>query len=205
MRCRHRQTSRYFWKSPHKTGNHTLNHWHHIAKIPENLKAQPKQTGIYQDTFYTTVTLPIRFKSGLISKENAHHISTLPWSVLRRKALISERKLNHATDIWYMWHFRMPSKCRKHRQIPHGFSTWSRAWQLSNRAIKLLVNSVYHWRGHWLKSVNQNFNCRRAVLLSELTKGLDSTKSMKTSARLNRISKKRACRINDFFIKQLTI
>ena len=55
--------------------------------------------------------------------------------------------------------------------------------------------------GHWLKSVNQNFNRRRAVLLSELTKGMDSTKSVKNSARLNRISKKRACRIDDFFYK----
>ena len=55
--------------------------------------------------------------------------------------------------------------------------------------------------GHWLKSVNQNFNRRRAVLLSELTKGMDSTRSVKNSARLNRISKKRACRIDDFFYK----
>ena len=37
--------------------------------------------------------------------------------------------------------------------------------------------------------------------MSELTKGMDSTKSVKNSARLNRISKKRACRIDDFFYK----
>ena len=55
--------------------------------------------------------------------------------------------------------------------------------------------------GHWLKSINQNFNRRRAALMSELTKGMDSTKSVKNSARLNRISKKRACRIDDFFYK----
>ena len=55
--------------------------------------------------------------------------------------------------------------------------------------------------GHWLKSINQNFNRRRAALMSELTKGMDSTKSAKNSARLNRISKKRACRIDDFFYK----
>lgn len=55
--------------------------------------------------------------------------------------------------------------------------------------------------GHWLKSVNQNFNRRRAVLVSELTKGLDSTKSVKNSSRLNRISKHRACQFDDFFYK----
>ena len=55
--------------------------------------------------------------------------------------------------------------------------------------------------GHWLKSINQNFNRRRAALMSELTKGMDSTKSVKNSARLNRISKKRACQIDDFFYK----
>lgn len=55
--------------------------------------------------------------------------------------------------------------------------------------------------GHWLKSINQNFNRRRAALMSELTKGMDSTNSVKNSARLNRISKKRACRIDDFFYK----
>ena len=55
--------------------------------------------------------------------------------------------------------------------------------------------------GHWLKSINQNFNRRRAVLMSELTRGLDSTKSVKNSARLNRISKNRACQIEDFFYK----
>ena len=37
--------------------------------------------------------------------------------------------------------------------------------------------------------------------MSELTKGMDSTKSVKNSARLNRISKKRACQIDDFFYK----
>ena len=37
--------------------------------------------------------------------------------------------------------------------------------------------------------------------MSELTRGLDSTKSVKNSARLNRISKKRACQIDDFFYK----
>ena len=46
--------------------------------------------------------------------------------------------------------------------------------------------------GHWLKSINQNFNRKRAVLMSELTRGLDSTKSVKNSARLNRISKTRS-------------
>ena len=55
--------------------------------------------------------------------------------------------------------------------------------------------------GHWLKSINQNFNRKRAVLMSELTRGLDSTKSVKNSARLNRISKNRACQIEDFFYK----
>ena len=37
--------------------------------------------------------------------------------------------------------------------------------------------------------------------MSELPKGMDSTKSVKNSARLNRISKKRACQIDDFFYK----
>ena len=55
--------------------------------------------------------------------------------------------------------------------------------------------------GHWLKSINQNFNRKRAVLMSELTRGLDSTKSVKNSARLNHISKNRACQIEDFFYK----
>lgn len=55
--------------------------------------------------------------------------------------------------------------------------------------------------GHWLKSVNRNFNRRRAVLMSELTKGLDSTDSVKNSSRLNRISKRRACQFDDFFYK----
>ena len=59
--------------------------------------------------------------------------------------------------------------------------------------------------GHWLKSINQNFNRRRAALMSELTKGMDSTKSAKNSARLNRISKKRSLPDRRLFYKAATI
>ena len=55
--------------------------------------------------------------------------------------------------------------------------------------------------GKWLKSENQYFNKKRAQLLSILTKGLDSTRSTKTSKRLYALSSKRELRFRDFFYK----
>ncbi|MFQ9546769.1 MAG: hypothetical protein ACLRZ6_01900 [Lachnospiraceae bacterium] len=72
---------------------------------PGKFKAQPKQPDI-SGHLTRPLPLPIRLQSGLISKEKCTSHFHAAWcrSVLeRRKALISERKLNHATvDIWYM-------------------------------------------------------------------------------------------------------
>ena len=56
-------------------------------------------------------------------------------------------------------------------------------------------------RGGYLKSLNQWFNKQRARLLSELTKGKDSSHSVKNSKRLDAVSRKRDERIRDFFCK----
>ena len=94
-----------YYAMPSKTGNHTLNHWHHIVKIPENLRHSQSNRDI-SGHLTRPLPLPIRLQSGLISKEKCTSHFHAAWcrSVLeRRKALISERKLNHATvDIWYM-------------------------------------------------------------------------------------------------------
>lgn len=55
--------------------------------------------------------------------------------------------------------------------------------------------------GGWLKSANQGFNKSRARLLSELTRGLDSKKSVKNSRRLDALSRKRDDQFRDFFYK----
>ena len=150
MRCRRRQTSRCFEKSS-KTGNHTLNCWHHIVKIPENLRHSQSSRDI-SGHLTRPLPLPIRLQSGLISKEKCTSHFHAAWcrSVLEsRKVLMSERKSSPATvGIWYMWHFRMPSKHRKHRQIPQGFSDliqglttfWPR-WQTS-RQLRLSLTDT---------------------------------------------------------------
>ena len=49
--------------------------------------------------------------------------------------------------------------------------------------------------------MNQNFNKERARLLSEVTKGSDSTHSKKETKRLHTLSRKRETRLRDFFYK----
>lgn len=56
-------------------------------------------------------------------------------------------------------------------------------------------------KGGAVKSMNQNFNKERARLLSEVTKGSDSTHSKKETKRLHALSRKRETRLRDFFYK----
>ena len=49
--------------------------------------------------------------------------------------------------------------------------------------------------------MNQNFNKERSRLLSEVTKGSDSTHSKKETKRLHALSRKRETRLRDFFYK----
>ena len=56
-------------------------------------------------------------------------------------------------------------------------------------------------KGGAVKSMNQNFNKERARLLSEVTKGSDSTHSKKETKRLHTLSRKRETRLRDFFYK----
>ena len=56
-------------------------------------------------------------------------------------------------------------------------------------------------KGGAVKSMNQNFNKERARLLSEVTKGSDSTYSKKETKRLHTLSRKRETRLRDFFYK----
>lgn len=56
-------------------------------------------------------------------------------------------------------------------------------------------------KGGAVKTANQNFNKQRAHLISDLTKGSDSTRSRKNSRRLNAISQNRANFFRDFFYR----
>ena len=56
-------------------------------------------------------------------------------------------------------------------------------------------------KGGAVKSMNQNFNKERARLLSEVTKGSDSTHSVKKTKQLHTLSRKRETRLRDFFYK----
>lgn len=56
-------------------------------------------------------------------------------------------------------------------------------------------------KGGAIKSMNQNFNKERARLLSEVTKGSDSTHSVKKTKQLHALSRKRETRLRDFFYK----
>ena len=56
-------------------------------------------------------------------------------------------------------------------------------------------------KGGAVKSMNRNFNKERARLLSEVTKGSDSTYSKKETKRLHALSRKRETRLRDFFYK----
>ena len=56
-------------------------------------------------------------------------------------------------------------------------------------------------KGGAVKSWNQWYNKKRAALMSELTKGKDSRRSVKNSRRLDALSGKRAERMRDFFYK----
>lgn len=140
---------------------------------PGKFKAQPKQPG-YIRTPYTTVTFTnqVAKRSDIKRKKCTSHFHAA-WcrSVLEsRKVLMSERKSSPARRIYGICDIsRMPSNVRLYRQIPQGFSD-DRGLTTFGRADKLLGNSVYR-DGHWLKSINQNFNHRRAALMSERQKG----------------------------------
>lgn len=56
-------------------------------------------------------------------------------------------------------------------------------------------------KGGAIKSMNQNFNKERARLLSEVTKGSDSTHSVKKTKQLHKLSRRRETRLRDFFYK----
>ena len=56
-------------------------------------------------------------------------------------------------------------------------------------------------KGGAVKSMNQNFNKERARLLSEVTKGSDSTHSKKETKRLHTLSRRRETHLRDFFYK----
>lgn len=66
----------------------------------------------------------------------------------------------------------------------------------SNCGLKPLIID-----GEWLKSENQGFNKRKAVLTSKLTKGSDSIHSTKESKRLLSLYRKRKDTFDDFFYK----
>ena len=59
-------------------------------------------------------------------------------------------------------------------------------------------------KGGAVKSMNQWFNKQRAKLLSDLTHGMDSTHSEKSSNRLNALSRKRNFFLRTSFIRWLT-
>jgi len=56
-------------------------------------------------------------------------------------------------------------------------------------------------KGGAVNAMNCRFNEERARLLSELTRGKDSTRSVKNSKELDRISHSRECQLRDFFYK----
>ena len=56
-------------------------------------------------------------------------------------------------------------------------------------------------KGGAIKSINQNFNKKRARLLSEVTKGKGSSHSRKETKQLHALSRKRETRLRDFFYK----
>lgn len=56
-------------------------------------------------------------------------------------------------------------------------------------------------KGGAVKSMNQNFNKERSRLLSEVTKGSDSTHSVKKTKQLHTLSRRRGTRLRDFFYK----
>ena len=56
-------------------------------------------------------------------------------------------------------------------------------------------------KGGAIKSMNQNFNKERARLFSEVTKGSDSTHSVKKTKQLHTLSRRRETRLRDFFYK----
>ena len=56
-------------------------------------------------------------------------------------------------------------------------------------------------KGGAVKSMNQNFNKERSRLLSEVTKGSDSTHSVKKTKQLHTLSRRRETRLRDFFYK----
>ena len=56
-------------------------------------------------------------------------------------------------------------------------------------------------KGEFIKSKNQYFNKRRALLTSKVQKGKDSTCSIKHTKRLNSLSRKRSNFFKDFFYK----
>lgn len=63
------------------------------------------------------------------------------------------------------------------------------------------VGTPFLIKGGAIKSMNQNFNKERARLLSEVTKGSDSTHSVKKTKQLHTLSRKRETRLRDFFYK----
>ena len=56
-------------------------------------------------------------------------------------------------------------------------------------------------KGGAVKSMNQNFNKERSRLLSEVTKGSDSTHSVKKTKQLHTLSRRRETCLRDFFYK----
>ena len=63
------------------------------------------------------------------------------------------------------------------------------------------VGTPFLIKGGAIKSMNQNFNKERARLLSEVTKGSDSTHSVKKTKQLHTLSRRRETRLRDFFYK----
>ena len=63
------------------------------------------------------------------------------------------------------------------------------------------VGTPFLIKGGAIKSMNQNFNKERARLLSEVTKGSDSTHSVKKTKQLHTLSRRRETCLRDFFYK----
>ena len=131
MRCRHRQTSRYFEKSS-KTGNHTLNCWHRTVKIPGKFKAQPKQPG-YIRTPYTTVTFTNQVAKRSDIKGKMHITfprCSVPICVGKPEGsyVRTEVKPSYGGYMVYVTFQDEVKTPEAFLRIPQGFLDWIRDW-----------------------------------------------------------------------------
>ena len=171
---------------------------------PERFKSQPKQPG-YIKTPYTTVT----FTNQVAKRSDIRGKMYITFPRCPVPVCVGKSEGSYVrTEVkpcygGYMIYVTFQDTVKTPEAPKNPTRILGRDPGLDNflTALTNFPEAPFILDGHWLKSINQNFNRKRAVLMSELTRGLDSTKSVKNSARLNRISKNRACQIEDFFYK----